>query len=196
MRPKTPNGLSVDVAAGLTVSRQYEDVPRLFGQEKQLEVGRYILPTSILDVTRHHLRLHGDASAEAALCWAGTVHGEDAFITTALLFTNASSYGAVHVSPEQTGLLYAHCHARGLTLLAQVHSHPSQAFHSPTDEKSPHSSVKGFLSVVIPNFGRCSFAEFTDWAVFEQTAYEAWAEWTSEQKRIRLQVIDSVVAIP
>lgn len=35
----------------------------------------------------------------------------------------------------------------------QVHTHPGEAFHSPTDDAFPIIHKPGFLSLVIPNFG-------------------------------------------
>ena len=35
----------------------------------------------------------------------------------------------------------------------QVHTHPLEAFHSPTDDEFPIIHKPGFLSLVIPNFG-------------------------------------------
>jgi hypothetical protein len=35
----------------------------------------------------------------------------------------------------------------------QVHTHPTEAFHSPTDDAFPIIHKPGFLSLVIPNFG-------------------------------------------
>jgi hypothetical protein len=35
----------------------------------------------------------------------------------------------------------------------QVHTHPQEAFHSPTDDQFPIIHKPGFLSLVIPNFG-------------------------------------------
>jgi hypothetical protein len=37
---------------------------------------------------------------------------------------------------------------------AQVHTHPGQAFHSPTDNEFPIVSQPGFISVVIPWFAQ------------------------------------------
>jgi hypothetical protein len=38
----------------------------------------------VLDVTRHHLLRHGAEHEEAAVCWAGTMVGEVALVTTVL----------------------------------------------------------------------------------------------------------------
>jgi hypothetical protein len=191
-RGRTPAG-----SRWLSVSSAHDTGPRVFTQRDDLRgIERVILPSAVLDVTRHHLQAHGAAHEEGALCWAGTVSGDVALVTTAVLFTAAAGGGGIHVPSAHAGLLYAHCHARGLTLLAQAHSHPSRAFHSPTDEQSPHSSDIGFLSIVVPNFGYCAFDRFGSWAVFEQTVYERWREWTAAEKRRRLQVLDSIISVP
>ena len=38
------------------------------------------------------------------------------------------------------------------SIKAQVHTHPEEAFHSPTDDQWPIVSQSGFISIVIPNF--------------------------------------------
>src|SRR5262249_24821878 len=152
---------------------------------------KHLLLRSVLDLTRDHLLRHGAEDEEGALCWAGTMVGDLALVTTVLRFAAASSYGAVHVSAESAGLLYAHLHARGLTLLAQVHSHPAMAFHSSVDERSPHSPEPAFISVVVPYFGDCAFDDFSAWAVFEQVRYEKWRELSSDEKRARLHILDT-----
>jgi hypothetical protein len=181
----------------LTVASDHERVEATFAQSSAIAgLHRHLIPTMVMDVTREQVVSHGTAREEAALCWAGTVQDDIAIITTVLLFASAGDRGSVHVSPAQTGLLYAHCHARGLTLLAQVHSHPRDAFHSPVDERSPHSAECGFLSLVVPNFGACPFDSFESWAVFEQGTYETWREWEPAEKARRLRIFDSVVGIP
>jgi proteasome lid subunit RPN8/RPN11 len=179
-----------------STTRSFEGVPRVFTQSEQLKVKTHIVQRSVLDLTHEHLCAHGAMSEEGAVCWAGTIVGDMALVTTVLRFIAATSYGGVHVTPESSGVLYAHLYARGLTLLAQVHSHPADAYHSSVDERSPHSPEPGFLSVVVPNFGSCSFDEFSEWAVFEQIHYEAWREWSREEKQTRLQILDTDIVVP
>lgn len=182
---------------GLTVAHEHTGLKPAFEQCSSLHgLERFVVASVVLDATRLHLRRHGARGDEAALCWAGTVSKDYGLITTAILFSESGHRGGVHVSAAHTGLLYAHCHARGLTLIAQVHSHPISAFHSDVDERLPHSAEAGFLSVVAPNLGACSYEVFDDWCVFEQTAYEVWREWDHVEKKRRLQALDSVVAIP
>ena len=39
-----------------------------------------------------------------------------------------------------------------LRLIAQVHTHPTEAYHSETDDAFPIVTTEGALSLVIPNF--------------------------------------------
>ena len=41
---------------------------------------------------------------------------------------------------------------RGLGVRVQVHTHPAEAFHSPTDDAFPLIHQTGFLSLVVPDF--------------------------------------------
>jgi proteasome lid subunit RPN8/RPN11 len=189
---------SLDLHAGSRrIARSHAVGQKTFVQQEGLTgIPRFAILSAVLDATRDHLQSQGGLRNEGAVCWGGTIVNGDALITTVLMFTDAEHWGGIHVSPAQTGLLYAHCHARGLTLLAQVHSHPRRAFHSDVDERAPHSAEPGFLSAVVPNFGTADYSNFTDWAVFEQVEYEQWRPWGAEEKRIRLHVLDSVIAIP
>lgn len=180
----------------LTLSRDADVARPLFDQHVGLErIAQHVILSTLLDVTRLHLCSRGEEGHEGALCWAGVVKDNVAIVTTAILFSSSGDYG-VHIPSPHTGLLYAHCYARSLTLLAQVHSHPRAAFHSSVDEKLPHSAEPGFLSVVAPNFGRCSYRDFAAWGIFEQVRYETWRRWERAEKSRRLHLLDCVVEVP
>jgi hypothetical protein len=181
----------------ITSRHDHESARQVFEQSTNLSaIGGYVIPTLVLDVTRDHVRSNGASRREAALVWAGFVSGTTGIVTTALVFASAGDRYGTSISPMQTGLLYAHCHTRGLTLLAQVHSHPRDAFHSGTDERSPHSAERGFLSIVIPHFGACPFDSFDSWAVFQQDTYEVWREWDAGEKAHRLAILDAAIVLP
>lgn len=42
---------------------------------------------------------------------------------------------------------------QGERFAARVHSHPCEAFHSPTDDDNPALTFEGALSIVVPYFG-------------------------------------------
>ena len=43
-------------------------------------------------------------------------------------------------------------HERNLTLVAQLHSHPTNAYHSSTDDTYPIVTRAGRISLVVPDF--------------------------------------------
>lgn len=42
----------------------------------------------------------------------------------------------------------------GLRILAQIHSHPTDAYHSDTDDDNALATTVGSLSLVVPDFAR------------------------------------------
>lgn len=44
--------------------------------------------------------------------------------------------------------------AHSQTVLAQIHTHPAEAYHSVTDSTFPIATREGSISIVVPNFAR------------------------------------------
>ena len=68
----------------------------------------------------------------------------------------------------------------GLTLVAQLHSHPTDAYHSETDDAMPIVAAGGGLSLVVAYFARHPFS-LADYAVYRLTPEEGWVELTNEE---------------
>ena len=60
-----------------------------------------------------------------------------------------------------------------LRLIAQVHSHPEDAYHSDTDDLYPMVTKLGCLSVVVPDFATGQ-VDLTSWAIFRLEALHTW----------------------
>lgn len=54
---------------------------------------------------------------------------------------------------DQGKLQLAEALGRNETYIARIHSHPTEAFHSATDDKNPGLTNHGALSIVVPFFG-------------------------------------------
>ena len=74
----------------------------------------------------------------------------------------------------------------GLRLIAQVHSHPGEAYHSETDDRYAIVTANGGLSLVVPDFGRAP-ADPTSWAVY-RLMKGSWHELDVEQTRALLNI--------
>jgi hypothetical protein len=65
-------------------------------------------------------------------------------------------------------------HVRGLILAVQVHSHPTDAYHSKTDDAYPMVTLVGGLSGVVPDFGDGGIDRLDDWAWYRLTGSGEW----------------------
>ena len=159
-------------------------------REGELVYNRVYLPSLVIDHTELMLRQHGIVGAEGFGVWAGTLSGGDAFIST-LVIPRVGSPGDFHgeVSGGTVANVLEELDELDLVPIAQIHSHPQDAFLSPTDAQRPIVAARGFLSIVIPGFG---FVDLTDvglWRAYEFHAREDWRE-LDQSERDRRFVID------
>lgn len=67
---------------------------------------------------------------------------------------NSLSTGIVHFNGRYFSELWAICEARGLTVVADVHTHPEGAGQSASDQAHPMIARAGHLALIVPNFAR------------------------------------------
>lgn len=76
----------------------------------------------------------------------------------------------------------------GLRLIAQVHSHPQEAYHSEADDRYAIVTAEGGLSLVVPNFGRAP-ADPTGWAAYRLNGRN-WDELSEKEVQVLFEVVD------
>lgn len=108
--------------------------------------------------TISHLRKIGNANREGIAYWTGIINKEEALVKS-VIFADAypefNNEGWFAELPLQASLkLGETIHRKNEVLIAQIHSHPREAFHSLIDDQSPISHRIGFLSIVVPYFGK------------------------------------------
>ena len=153
------------------------------------KVAEFIVPLELVDQTLEPLQEAGQRGYEAFVLWGGRFAGDGA------RFDFVSAY-----FPEQTlsrgeeGLLVLvdgealfrvnrAFYERGLTLAGQVHSHPSEAYHSGTDDAYPLVTLVGGLSGVVPDFGEGGRSRLQEWAWYRLRGPREWAP-VGEETRI------------
>jgi hypothetical protein len=70
--------------------------------------------------------------------------------------------------------------AAGERYFIRVHSHPTRAYHSETDDANLVLSHDGALSIVVPRFARDVADDFAKCAVYEYTAGDGWTRLSEE----------------
>lgn len=113
-----------------------------------------IVPTRVLEDARAFFEDQGAFGKEGTGMLAGRA-GVDVVVTRFFI-------------PDQTAGVFPGCYvevtrlgkqqlATALPLeerwVARIHSHPGEAFHSPTDDANPGLTAGGAISIVVPYFG-------------------------------------------
>jgi len=119
-------------------------------------VERLELPQAIIARTRDALRDFGREGCEGLVLWAGVIDGPTAFVKQAIIpeqntIKNESGVGYFVEAPVLFKLS-RHLEKERLRLLAQVHSHPTEAYHSETDDRYAIVTEDGGFSLVVPDF--------------------------------------------
>jgi hypothetical protein len=147
------------------------------------DIEEFIVPIDLVEKTLERLRAAGRGGYEAFVLWGGIVDPEDP-----ARFRMAGSY-----LPEQStmstesGLLVLidgealfrvnrAFHERGLILATQVHSHPTSAYHSETDDAFAMVTLIGGLSGVVPDFGEGGVERLGDWAWYRLDGPGQWSD--------------------
>lgn len=109
------------------------------------------LPSKILQETFDALVKCGQGRCECVIYWTGPI-GESKQIDGWDHPTHRRSPWGYKIDDRWLTDYWFRLGRNRRKVLAQVHTHPEEAFHSITDDCWPVVSQSGFVSVVIPNF--------------------------------------------
>lgn len=145
---------------------------------------------SIVETTLQVLQDYGALGLEGLVLWLGVLRGDEAAILRAFVPPQlpVSSEGGVgyFVDGETLFALNKALEETGLRLIAQVHSHPTDAYHSDTDDRYAIVTANGGLSLVVPDFGHAEPSPAA-WAVYRLREGN-WEELGPRQRSRLLQV--------
>ena len=121
-----------------------------------LDIENVILPKQCIIDIYNHLREMGQKQVEGVGLWAG-IRDDKRFEIKATLIPKQMAYkmeeGLLYaVDAEELHRINVWLYQNKMTLVAQIHSHPHEAYHSDTDDRYPIVAVQGGLSIVIPDF--------------------------------------------
>jgi hypothetical protein len=121
------------------------------------KITKIILPIRYVEHIYEHLRDAGQQHVEGVGLWFGrqeenvfTVHSSLVPAQKAYRFEEGLLY---QVGGEELHRINKWAYEQKILLLAQVHSHPVEAYHSQTDDAFAVVTTLGGFSIVVPNFG-------------------------------------------
>jgi proteasome lid subunit RPN8/RPN11 len=67
---------------------------------------------------------------------------------------NAYASGVCILHGDAFAKLWSHCRETGVTVVADVHTHPGAGFQSDSDRANPMVARRGHIAIILPNFAR------------------------------------------
>jgi hypothetical protein len=142
------------------------------------------VPRPVVEDAIDHLATTGSQGLEAVALWAGRMDGDTFEVQSTIIPAQRASrtpHGHQYVvEGVELQRINRHLYRSGLTLVAQLHSHAAEAYHSEADDAHPMVAVLGGVSVVVPDFGLGPIA-LDEWAVYRLLPETGWTSVAREQ---------------
>lgn len=144
----------------------------------------------VIEVLRH-LRRMGLRRLEGVALWAGVLEGDVVSVRETIIPEQKAARlesGLIYaVDGDELHRINVHLYRSGLLLAAQIHSHPTAAYHSETDDAYPIVTVLGGTSIVVPDFGTGAI-DVREWAVY-RLYRSGWEPLSPEQANNFISII-------
>jgi hypothetical protein len=112
----------------------------------------YRLREGLIEDTFTHFRECGRGLDECQILWLSSWEFPEV-ITRVVHPKHVAQGGGFALDDAWLNDFWMELGDTNMGIRVQVHTHPQEAFHSPTDDEFPIIHKPGFLSLVIPNFG-------------------------------------------
>lgn len=136
-----------------------------------------ILTQDCLRKAYEFLRYAGSKGVEGICLFAGEIDNTT-FIVKETIIPKQKSYileqGLMYaVDSEELHNLNLWLYENEMQLIAQIHSHPTEAYHSLADDKYPIVDTYGGISIVVPDFATGEIS-LLDSAIYRLSAKKTW----------------------
>jgi hypothetical protein len=152
----------------------------------------YQVPRSVLESSRRYLVAPGRRGFEAVAVWIGRPLGQGraevlAVMRPAQEAIRSEDGVAVRVPPEAISELISAL-PDGTAVLARLHTHPAEPYHSPLDDTNMLLAHHGAISIVVPDFAR-SPIELGSCSVNVLESERGWRELSTAEVAERFEVL-------
>jgi hypothetical protein len=130
------------------------------------EIDKITIPRKVLNKTFSFLRQHGKRHHESHALLVGKGNKNTFEVSDVWFPMQHNTSISFTVPEEEVHRINVKLNELQLTTIAQIHTHPSTAFHSPTDNEGAEVVLPGSFSIVIPDFGFIAEDDFDEWEVF------------------------------
>lgn len=144
-----------------------------------LDIDCVRVPREIVLEGHRFLRLAGKQHMEGICLWVGYREGTN-FVVTDLLIPRQRGVSSdaglcAIIDGQELARIGRMLYEANKVLFGQLHSHPTEAYHSVTDDENSIVTTLGGLSLVIPDFATRPF-QLDDCAIYRLDDKGVWAE--------------------
>ncbi|WP_070267949.1 Mov34/MPN/PAD-1 family protein [Duganella sp. HH101] len=142
-------------------------------------MNKITIPQAELQQTLELLQEGGRVGCETVVFWVG----KDNQISEVFRPEQNVRADMFHLPPAAMRNLMAYLRQNRKKILAQIHSHPNEAFHSRADDQWAVIRHQGALSFVLPEFARTTTVDnfMQEVAAFSLSASDQWVQISSDQ---------------
>jgi len=130
------------------------------------------------------LRLRGKGIQESGAFLLGNVIDEKRFVRSFVmyddLFPRAFSRQRIYLPSEAYHQLWRICNQRSQRVVADIHTHPKDAFFSITDRQHPMIPEIGHTAIVLPNYAHGEFS-LTELGLYVYQGSFKWHEYSGSK---------------
>lgn len=117
---------------------------------------RLSMPRKMWCKTLAELRRRGGGRTESGVFLLGAIDGTRRRVVTVVYYDeldpNAYKSGVCVLHGDAFAKLWERCRMLGLTVVADVHTHPGVALQSGSDRTNPMVAREGHIAIIVPNF--------------------------------------------
>jgi hypothetical protein len=161
---------------------------------KLTDIEKLRVARSVVDDTMRMLRESGREGMEAIVLWAGTFSSTTSFDVGLVIRPRQTAYRSsdgllAAVDDDEIFRVNRAVSEHGMRLVAQLHTHPGDAYHSDTDDHHALVTARGGFSLVVPFFASGGF-DLDVVAVYRLEVGNTWQPLPSRHAEEILQIVE------
>jgi proteasome lid subunit RPN8/RPN11 len=138
-------------------------------------VPKFIVTQACLQAIQTGLEPEMRKGHEGIVYLLGRTDGVIALATTVFRPRATTTPGSFHVEPRAMAACVQTAGRFELQVVGQLHTHPGEAYHSDGDVEGAHIRYPGYISIVLPNYGRL-LPNMNGAAMYMWGADDAWRQ--------------------
>lgn len=158
-----------------------------------MDIQRVFVPKSLAEAAHEHFRRVGKDGVEGMALWVGHREGREVQVVETVIpaqrgIRSPDGVG-VTVDGDELFRLNVHLHEHRLGLVAQLHSHPGDAYHSDTDDAFPIATTAGAFSIVVPDYASRPFS-LKRCAIYRLFPQQGWVELSTVEALTIINIVN------